>query len=136
MSWRRRTLVAITLLLSGRAMTLAFIADAGDGAPGSPPAAWTMPLLGDAIIGMAALAIAFLIVRRTGLWVWAAIVVWNSLGIWDALAAFLVHRSVPWPDFFMIEAFGSSMFFAAAAMHLVAIWLVSHPEQRAHYLAS
>lgn len=134
MDWKRKVLVAITLVLSGRAMTIAFIADAGSSAPGSPPSAWTMPLLGDAVIGLSALPIAYLIVRRAGLAAWATIVVWNSLGIWDALSAYVMHRSEPWPEFFMIETFGPTMFFAAGVMHLVAIWLVSAEELRTHFL--
>jgi hypothetical protein len=135
MNWKRTVLLAITLMLSGRAMTIAFVADAGDTAPGSPPSAWTMPLLGDAVIGIGALAIAYLIVRRRGLAAWATIIVWNSLGIWDALSAYVVHRSDPWPEFFMIETFGAAMFFAASAMHLVAIRLVSSEELRTHFLS-
>ena len=128
---RQRTiLLPITLLLSGRAMTLAFIGDAGSGAAGDPPAAWLMPLVGDAVIGISALAIAYLVVRGRGLGAWTAIVVWNIIGIWDALSAFLVHESVPWPDFFMIETVGSSMFFAASAMHLTIIVLACQPDIR------
>ena len=131
---RRTVLLALTLLLSGRAMTVAFIADAGSGVAGDPPAAWLMPLVGDALIGLSALGIAYLIVRGRGLAAWVTIVVWNVIGIWDALSAFLVHESTPWPEFFMIEVFGASMFFAASAMHLVNMYLITHGEVRNHYL--
>ncbi len=59
---------------------------------------------------------------------------WNVIGIWDALSAFLIHRSTPWPEFFMIETFGASMFFAASAMHLANLYLITHREVRHHYL--
>jgi len=131
---RRTVLLVITMLLSGRAMTMAFIADAGSGVAGDPPAAWLMPLVGDALIGLSALAIGYLIVRGRGLAAWVAIVVWNVIGIWDALSAFLVNESTPWPEFFMIEVFGASMFFAASAMHLVNLSLITHRELRNHYL--
>lgn len=131
---RRTVLLVITLLLSGRAMTLAFIGDVGSGTAGDPPTAWLMPLVGDAVIGVSALVIAYLVVRGHGLATWTAIVAWNIVGIWDALSAFLVYRSVPWPEFFMVEIFGASMFFAASAMHLLSLWLVTRPDVRAHYL--
>ena len=131
---KRTILLAITLMLAGRAMTLALIGDAGSGAAGSPPAAWLMPLVGDAVIGISALAIAYLVVRGRGLAAWTTIVVWNAIGIWDALSAYLIHESVPWPEFFMIEIFGSTMFIAATALHLINLWLVSRSEVRSHYL--
>ena len=113
----RAALLALTVMLSGRAMTLAFIHRAGGLAPGDPPAAWLMPLVGDAVIGLAGLAMAAVIARGRGLWAWTSLVVWNALGLWDALAAFLVSVATPWPEFFMYRALGPSMFFAAAAMH-------------------
>ena len=93
-------MLVLTLLLSGRAMTLAFIPCVGGTTPGDPPSAWLMPLVGDAIIGITALVIAFLILKKTGLWVWTAIIVWNAIAIWDALSAFTIHKTNPWPEFF------------------------------------
>ena len=135
LSIQRRILLVITLMLTGRAMTLAFIGNAGSGRAGDPPDAWLMPLVGDAVVGVFALGIAYLIVRGKGLGAWTAIVVWNAIGIWDALSAFTIHQTDPWPEFFMIEVFGSSMFFAASAMHLVNLYLVTRPSIRAHYLS-
>ncbi|MFV1990664.1 MAG: hypothetical protein ACC652_07975, partial [Acidimicrobiales bacterium] len=51
-----------------------------------------------------------------------------ALGAFDALAAFVVETSAPWPEFFMIEIFGRSMFFAAAALHVAIIYLLAQPE--------
>jgi hypothetical protein len=130
----RTIALAMTLLLAGRAMTIAFIGRAGDGGLGDPPTAWLMPLVGDAVIGMSAFAIAYLIVRGQSLGAWVAVVTWNLLGIWDAQSAFLIHRSVPWDEFFMIELFGSSMFFAASALHLIILWLMTRPGVRDHYI--
>ena len=62
------------------------------------------------------------------------IVVWNVVGIWDALSAYIVQTSVPWPEFFMVEVFGSWMFFAAVALHLVCLWLVTRTDVREYYL--
>ena len=123
-------------MLSGRAMTLAFIHRAGGTMPGDPPSAWLMPLIGDAIIGITALWVAFLILKKTGLWVWATVIVWNSLAIWDALSAFVIHMTNPWPEFFMIELVGSSMFFTASAMHLVIIVLACRPNLRKSLLGA
>ncbi len=131
----RLALIVLTLMLSGRAMTLAFIGRVAAGGPGDPPAAWLMPLVGDAVIGLSALVVAYVLVsRRGGLLGWAAVVSWNVLGIWDALSAYLVHRSVPWPSFFMIEIFGSSMFFAASLMHAICLYLTFTPALRGLYL--
>jgi len=134
--WRpqRWVLLALTVMLSGRAMTLAFLPRVGGTGAGDPPDAWLMPLVGDAVIGVTAIAIVVLIARGRGLWAWLAIVTWNALGIWDALSAFLVHSSVPWPEFFMVQIFGSSMFFAATAMHVVNLALVSSPGLRDPFL--
>lgn len=126
-------LIGLTLMLSGRAMTLAFIGQVGGPGPGDPPSAWLMPLVGDAIIGIAALGAAYLIWRRAGLLGWTAVVVFHVVAIWDALSAFLVHLSVPWPSFFMVEIFGSSMFFIAAAMHAICLYLLAQRDQRASF---
>lgn len=127
-------MLLLTLMLSGRAMTLAFIARAGGNMPGDPPAAWLMPLIGDAIIGVSAIVIAFLILKKTGLWVWTAIIVWNVVAIWDALSAFTIHTTNPWPDFFMLKLFGPSMFFAASAMHLIIFVLACLPQGRSQLM--
>lgn len=130
----QRIILVLTLMLFGRSMTLIFLDRAGGTMPGDPPSAWLMPLIGDAVIGISALWIAYLILRKSGLWVWTAIIVWNSLAIWDALSAYIIHTTNPWPEFFMIELVGSSMFFVASAMHLMIIILACRPEVRAELL--
>ena len=129
-----KMMLALTLMLSGRAMTLAFIQRAGGDMPGDPPAAWLMPIMGDAVIGISALWIAYLIVKKSGLWVWTTIIVWNSLAIWDALSAFVIHTTDPWPEFFMIKMMRPSMFFAASAMHLLIIILACKADVRTRIL--
>jgi len=126
--------LVLTLMLCGRAMTLAFLARVGGSAAGDPPLAWLMPLLGDAAIGVSGFFVAYLIAKKAGQWVWTGIIVWNSLGIWDALSAFLIHTTNPWPEFFMLKLFGPAMFFAAAAMHLAIIFLVSQAPLRKQLL--
>ena len=130
----KKIMLILTLMLAGRAMTLAFIHRAGGTMLGDPPSAWLMPLIGDAVIGVSALWIAYLIVKKTSLWAWTAIIVWNSLAIWDALSAYIVHRTNPWPEFFMIDLFGSSMFFAASAMHLAIIIIACRADVRKEFL--
>jgi hypothetical protein len=131
---KNKIALILTLMLSGRAMTLAFIHRAGGTNPGDPPAAWLMPLVGDAVIGISGLLIAYLILKKTGLWVWTAILIWNSVAIWDALSAFIIHTTNPWPDFFMIKLVGPAMFFATSAMHLAIIYLVCTPDIKQRYL--
>ncbi len=132
----RKLMVILTLVLAGRMMTLAFIHRAGGDGSGDPPLVWLMPLVGDAVVGVAGLFIAWLILRRTGLIAWTAIVGWNVVGIWDALSAFMISQTAPWPEFFMLQIFGSSMFFLASAMHAFLIWLAFRPEVRAHFLGT
>ena len=131
MAWRLA--VALTALASGRAMTLAFIGRAGDGGVGDPPEAWLMPLLGDAVIGLAAIAVAVALWKRPSRVTWVIAVTWSAIGAFDALAAFVVDVTTPWPEFFMLEIFGRSMFFVAAAMHLVIIGLLTRPEVLARF---
>lgn len=130
LSLQQKIMLVLTVMLSGRAMTLAFLHRVGGTMPGDPPPAWLMPLVGDAIIGLSALLVAFWIAKKVGLWVWAAIIVWNAVAIWDAFSAFAVHLTNPWPEFFMIQIFGPLMFFAAAAMHVAIIVLACPPEMR------
>lgn len=130
-----KTIVLIlTLMMSARTMTLAFVTRAGGELPGDPPAAWLMPLIGDALIGLSALWIAYLLVRKTGLWVWTSVVVWNVLSIWDSLSAYVISVTTPWPDFFMLQTFGASMFFMAAAMNVVILVMVCQRDLRSRLL--
>ena len=130
----KKIVLVLSLMLVGRAMTLVYIHRAGGLGPGDPPAAWLMPLLGDAVIGVSGLLIAYLIVSRSGLFVWTVVIVWNAVAIWDALSAFIIHLTNPWPEFFMIQIFGSFMFFAASAMHLAIIYLASQNSLRSELL--
>lgn len=132
----RRLMLALTLMLSGRAMTLAFIHRAGGGGPGDPPAAWLMPLVRDAVIGLTGLVMIVLLLRGKGLWTWGALLAWNVVAIWDALSAYLVHLSNPWPEFFMIQFFGASMFFMASAMHAANIAMLARCDVRREMLGA
>ncbi|PHQ86650.1 MAG: hypothetical protein COB65_00900 [Thalassobium sp.] len=132
----RSLILLLTLMLSGRMMTLAFIHRAGRGGIGDPPIAWLMPLIGDAVIGVSGLLVAYLLAKRAGLWVWTAALIWNALGIWDAMSAYIVHLTTPWPAFFMIQAFGGAMFFIAAAMHAILITLLLRASVMQHYFGA
>lgn len=87
------------------------------------------------LIGVSGLWIAYLILKKVGLFAWSAIIVWNSLAVWDALSAFAIHRTNPWPEFFMIKFVGASMFFAASAMHLPIIFIATDEQTRRKFLA-
>ncbi|MBX2801273.1 MAG: hypothetical protein KTR31_26585 [Myxococcales bacterium] len=134
LGWRGIVVLVFTVMLSGRAMTLAYVLDAGGTQPGDPPAAWLMPLVGDAVVGVSALAVVALLLWGRGLGALLGIVSWNVVGIWDAMSAFLVHLSAPWPDFFMVQIFGWTMFFAASAMHAVCLGLVLSVPLRRRWL--
>ena len=130
---KTKIVLILTLMASGRAMTLAYVTRAGDGGPGDPPSAWLMPLLGDAAIGLAAIVIAVLIWKRPTPGTWLLAVIWSALAVFDALAGFIVETSAPWPEFFMIEIFGRSMFFGAIALHLTILYLLVQPDSRARF---
>ena len=123
-----KIVIALTAMASGRAMTLAYIGRAGDGGAGDPPDAWLMPLIGDAVIGLAAVAVALLLWKRRTPATWVVAVVWSAIGAFDAIAAYIVETSAPWPEFFMLELVGRTMFFAAAAMHVAIIYLLTRPD--------
>lgn len=128
-----RIVLVLTAMSIGRAMTLPYIARAGDGGIGDPPKAWLMPLLGDAAIGLAAIAIVWLLIAHRTVAVWTAALVFHSIAAFDALAAFVIDTSVPWSDFFMLATFGRSMFFAAFALHLIAAVLLTSAELRQRF---
>lgn len=130
---RYRALITVTALAIGRAMTIPFIARAGGDGPGDPPRAWLMPLLGDAAIGVAAVGITLLLLRSRTPSAWAAAIAFHAVAAFDAVAALVVELAVPWPEFFMIELFGRSMFVAAAALHLVGLGLLASAEIRARF---
>lgn len=125
-----KAIFVLTLMLAGRAMTIAFLWRVGGTGQGDPPDAWLMPLLGDVVIGVSALAVAFLIWRRPGPWAWVTVIVWNAIGAWDAISAYLVNLAEPWPEFFMLELIGEPMFFAAALMHVVLLVIAARPPMR------
>ncbi len=129
----RNLVIWLTLMTAGRAMTWLYLGRAGDGGVGDPPAAWLMPLIGDAAIGTSALAVALLIWKRPSPTSWIIAVTWSAIGAFDAVAAYIIGRTNPWPEFFMIELFGSTMFFAAALLHLVIIWLLAKPVTMADF---
>ena len=60
-------------------------------------------------------------------------VVWSAIAAFDALAAYVVDVATPWPEFFMLEIFGRSMFVLAIALHLVVAALLVDRETRAEF---
>jgi len=128
-----KIIIIFTLMLCGRAMTLPYIGSAGGPDVADPPAAWLMPLIGDAVIGCFGLIVLFLLIKKTGLLAWTTIISWNVIGIWDALSAYLINSTNPWPEFFMLKMVGTPMFFAASAMHLIIIILMAAPEVLKHF---
>jgi len=128
-----KVVIALTLMSAGRMMTLAWVSRAGDGGPGDPPAAWLMPLIGDAAIGISALAVAFFLWKRATLATWTISIAWSAAAAFDAIAAFVVNVQSPWPDFFMLKVFGPTMFFAAAALHAAIIVLLAQSTLKQHF---
>lgn len=125
-----RFAVVLSAMAIGRAMTLPFIARSGDGGPGDPPGPWLMPLVGDAAIGLAAIGVVALLLLRLEPLTWMIAVTWSAVAAFDAVAALLVELRSPWPDFFMLEVFGRSMFVAAVGLQLVIIGLLATDSSR------
>lgn len=130
---KRTVLVWLVAMTAGRAMTLAFITRAGGSELGDPPEEWLMPLLGDGFVGLSAVVVAILLWRNSSPAAWTIAIAWSAIGAFDAIAAFFVQRTSPWPEFFMLRAFGSSMFFAAAFLHLAIIALLFSPDVRREF---
>lgn len=124
MTTRKKILLVLIALSSGRAMTLLYIGAAGGDAAGDPPRAWLMPLVGDAVVGLSALVVAYLLWKRPRLWSWVTALMWSAVAVFDALAAWIIETIAPWPDFFMIGLFGRAMFPAAVVMHLVIVGML------------
>lgn len=131
MTTRKKILLVLIALTSGRAMTLLYIGAAGGDAAGDPPRAWLMPLVGDTVVGLSALAVAYLLWKRPGLGSWVTALMWSAVAVFDASAAWMIETIAPWPDFFMIGLFGRAMFPAAVAMHLVIVGLLVSESIRA-----
>lgn len=123
--------IGLVLAATGRAMTLAFISRVGDGGAGDPPGAWLMPLLGDAAIGLAAPIVGFLLWKRPSPVTWLIAIVWSAVAVFDAIAALVVEISSPWPEFFMLQTFGRSMFALAVGLHIAAVTLLFRTDARA-----
>jgi len=75
-----------------------------------------------------AVAVAALLWFRPSPPSWLVAVVWTVVAAFDALAAWLVEISSPWPDFFMLELAGRTMFPVAIALHVVILVLLLQPE--------
>ncbi len=91
----RKIAIVLTVMAAGRAMTIPFIARAGDGGPHDPPHAWLMPLVGDAAIGAAALVVGALLWKRPSPTTWAIAIAWSAVGAFDAMAALIIETTDP-----------------------------------------
>ena len=125
--------IVLVVMSVRRAGTLAFSLRVGYGGPSDPPDAWLLPLVGDAVVGVAAIGVAIALWRQRTPTTWLVAIVWSAIAAFDALAAFLVEVSVPYPDFFLLETVGRPAFFAAATMHIVIIVLLHRPDVRRQF---
>lgn len=129
----RKIALVLIVMATGRAMTIPFIHRAGDGGVGDPPDAWLMPLIGDAAIGLAAIAVAMLVLRSPSPSTWVFAISWSAIGAFDAVAAFLIEATTPWPEFFMLELVGRPMFVGAVVLHVAIIALLMRPDALADF---
>lgn len=81
-----RLSVILTALMTYRLLPLISYAGLGD----TVPISWVNPFTGDILIGLTAPIMAFLLARRPSLSVWAAVIAWHCLGIWDYITGVIL----------------------------------------------
>jgi len=134
-SVRRPAAVTILIVITGlfvwRASAFFNLADVGvppDGAPES----WFVPLLGDGLVGTAAIIMAIVLWRRQTAGVWLAAVIVHTIALWDlALSAVNAIRE-PWDT----NEFADAVWFFFGLAFLISIasfYLLSRRDVRDYY---
>jgi len=67
---------------------------------GNDPEAWLNPAIGDIIIATSAFFVLFAVWRKKGLWVWATVLIWLALSIFDHLSTVTAALTTPGPQLF------------------------------------
>jgi len=124
-------LIAVTALLTYRVAGFFELADVGE-LPKGAPESWFIPLLGDGLVGTAAIVIAILLWRQKTAGVWLATVIFHALALWDTTAAAINNIREPWDE----SAFADVIWFAFGFTFLVSVvsvYLLSRREVRRYY---
>ena len=124
-------LVVATALLTYRAAGYLSLADVGELRDGAPES-WFIPLLGDGLIGTAAVVIAILLWQRPTFGVWLGAIIFHTLALWDTATAAINNLREPWEA----GAFADVIWFAFGFTFLVSVlcvYLLSRRDVRRHY---
>ena len=132
---RRPTAVTILVVITGlfvwRASAFFNLADVGvlpDGAPES----WFVPLLGDGLVGTAAIIMAIVLWRRHTAGVWLAAVIVHTIALWDLVVSAVNAIREPWDTNEFADALW--FFFGFALLISVAsFYLLSKRDVRSYY---
>lgn len=62
---------------------------------GTDHPAWLLPAFGDIVIALLAPVVMWLVVRKRGLWVWAAALTWLFLSVYDHMSTLIAARYTP-----------------------------------------
>lgn len=124
-------LIAATALLTYRAAGYLNLADVGE-LPDGAPESWFIPLLGDGLVGTAAVVVAILLWQRPTFGVWLAAIVFHALALWDTTAAAINNVREPWET----SPFADVIWFAFGFTFLVSVlcvYLLSRRDVRRYY---
>ena len=124
-------LIVITALFVWRASAFSNLANVGvppDGAPES----WFVPLLGDGLVGTAAIIMAILLWRRQTAGVWLAAVIVHTIALWDLAMSAVNNIREPW----VTNEFADAVWFFFGLAFLISVasfYLLSRRDVRGYY---
>ena len=125
-------LVVATALLTYRAAGYLSLPDVGE-LPDGAPESWFIPLLGDGLIGTAAVVIAILLWQRPTSGVWLGTIIFHSLALWDTTAASINNVREPWDEGPVTDAMIWVAFGFTFLVSVLCLYLLSRRDVRRHY---
>ena len=122
----RPTVVTVLIVITGlfvwRAPAFFNLADVGV-PPGGAPESWFVPLLGDGIVGVAAITMAIVLWRRQTAGVWLAAVIVHTIALWDLVMSVVNNIREPWDTNEFADAiwffFGFALIISVASFYLL-----------------
>ena len=116
---------------SGLFLTLGVI-----GSPRSASSDWTIAFLGDFVIGITALILAYKIWRKPTALLWGILLAWNAVGIFDLFGA-LSHSFTapfsPFPEIGINEMSIRTILSLNTLIQFIALLLMFRPQVKAYF---
>ena len=106
---------------------------------GTDPDAWLGPAIGDILIATTAPFVAFVIWRKTGLWVWVAALIWFILSILDHMSTITAALTTRGPQIFGAggpSASGATAPFVQAVIDVALFVLLTRGKMKSYFLGS